>query len=65
MSYAEKKSTPLWKATHNNHFDCVVLLLEKKAVVNAANSDGITPLFAALMGTGDNKMVEKLLEAGM
>jgi ankyrin repeat protein len=55
----------LWKAAHNNHFESVVLLLDKKAVVNAANSDGITPLFAALMGTGDNKMIEKLIESGM
>jgi len=50
---------------HSNQYDCAVLLLDKKADVNAANSEGVTPLLATLMGTGDKKIVEKLIQSGM
>jgi ankyrin repeat protein len=42
------KSTPLVMAASNGHFELAKLLLDKGADPNAANEDGLTPLYAAI-----------------
>jgi ankyrin repeat protein len=42
------KSTPILIATINGHFDLARLLLDKGADANAAQHNGVTPLYAAL-----------------
>jgi ankyrin repeat protein len=41
-------STPMLLATVNGHFDLAKMLLEKGADANAAQHNGVTPLYAAL-----------------
>lgn len=51
-------STPLQNASKINNVDAVRLLIKKGANVNAADSDGITPLIASLSDKKRNKTKE-------
>jgi len=56
--------TPLMAAAWNCHLDVATLLLERKANVNASNSNGDTALMNAAQSCDDGKMVALLLRAG-
>jgi tetratricopeptide (TPR) repeat protein len=47
-NHTSDKGTPLIYALQNNHIDVAVLLIEKGADVNAANSNGTTSLMTAI-----------------
>jgi ankyrin repeat protein len=63
--HTDQGKTPLHIAAHNNHFDVCCLLLEKGASVNAQTDSGHTPLHMALMGSGNQRLVTKLIEKGL
>ncbi|KAI8626185.1 ankyrin repeat-containing domain protein [Xylariaceae sp. FL1651] len=54
-------STALWAAAMAQHINVVEVLLEKGANIEAANSDGYTPLSTAVL-MGNRPMVEFLLQ---
>lgn len=60
----DQGKTPLHVAAHNNHFDVCSLLLERGASVHAQTDQGHTPLHMALMGSGNQRLVAKLIEKG-
>lgn len=56
--------TALHHAAYHDAVDCLQLLIEKGATINARDTSGLTPLYWAVKGMGEGPCIRILLERG-